>query len=199
MKKLILTCCVAALSALSFTSKAQFDPNTKYWQLGGSLATNNTTYGNLGREGLHSNSISLNFRKGKFGENNVAKGWLLDYSLQTYSGSTLNMTSYQHRFGAGYFMSKFQPITQNLALYAEALGKAQYLYNTSEGSTGTDGWAATIEGNVGLRYSMKNKWFLDLGTNVGTLQYQSVGDVKNFSGAIVPNIGTFKISIGKTF
>ena len=193
MKKLILTCCVAALSALSFTSKAQFDPNTKYWQLGGSLATNNTTYGNLGREGLHSNSISLNFRKGKFGENNVAKGWLLDYSLQTYSGSTLNMTSYQHRFGAGYFMSKFQPITQNLALYAEALGKAQYLYNTSEGSTGTDGWAATIEGNVGLRYSMKNKWFLDLGTNVGTLQYQSVGDVKNFSGAIVPNIGTFKI------
>lgn len=199
MKKLILTCCIAALSALSFTSKAQFDPNTKYWQLGGSLATNNTTFGNLGREDLHSNAVSLTFRKGKFGENNVAKGWLLDYSLQTSSRSTLNTTYYQHRFGTGYFVSKFQPITQNLALYAEAVGKAQYLYNTSKGSTGTDGWAATIEGNVGLRYSMKNKWFLDLGTNVGTLQYQSMGDVKNFSGAIVPSVGTFKISIGKTF
>ncbi|MDI9877984.1 hypothetical protein [Flectobacillus longus] len=46
---------------------------------------------------------------------------------------------------------------------------------------------------------MKNKWFLDLGTNLGTLQYQSMGDVKNFSGAIAPSIGTFKVSIGKTF
>jgi hypothetical protein len=55
---------------------------------------------------------------------------------------------------------------------------------------------------VGLRYHFKSKLFLDCSANIGSVNYQNTDllakNWETFSIGLSPNIGSFKIAIGKT-
>lgn len=200
MKILFLTCLTVILLMAHNSSQAQYDPGTKYWVVGGSLSGNfakNITYS----QSSHLQSLNIYFKSGKFGANKVSRGWLADYSLLwTESSNFFNYGS--HSIGAGYFINKFLPLNKSIGLYAEATGTGRYIFDKSNNGDKNDGFGASIQANVGLRYHFKSKLFLDCSANIGSVSYQNsdlrTNNSESFYVGLSPTIGSFKIAIGKT-
>lgn len=200
MKAIFLTCLTVILLMVHNSSQAQYDPGTKYWVVGGGLSGNfvkNLTYS----QSSHLQSLNIYFKSGKFGANKVSRGWLADYTLMwTESGNYFKYGS--HSIGAGYFINKFQPLNKNIGLYAEATGTGRYLFDRSNNGVKNDGFGASIQANVGLRYHFKSKLFLDCSANIGSINYKksdlTTNKSETFYIGLSPTIGSFKIAIGKT-
>ena len=120
----------------------------------------------------HVQNLNLYFKSGKFGANKVSRGWLADYTLM-WTESSVDFKYGSHAIGAGYFINKFQPLNKNIGLYAEAVGMGKYLLARSNQGYKNDGFGASIQANVGLRYHFKSKLFLDCSANIGSVNYQN--------------------------
>ena len=182
------------------SSQAQYDPGTKNWLVGGSLSG---TFANAftSSQTAYTQNLNIYFKSGKFGANKVSRGWLADYTLM-WTESSVDFKYGSHAIGAGYFINKFQPLNKNIGLYAEAVGMGKYLLARSNQGYKNDGFGASIQANVGLRYHFKSKLFLDCSANIGSVNYQNTDllakNWETFSIGLSPNIGSFKIAIGKT-
>ncbi|MDI9873104.1 outer membrane beta-barrel protein [Flectobacillus rivi] len=201
MKILFLTCLTVILLMVHNSSQAQYDPGTKYWVVGGGLIGNFRNAFTSSQALAHEQNLNLHFKFGKFGDNKVSRGWLADYTLEWHESSSSSKYG-SHSIGAGYFINKFQPLNKNIGLYAEASGIGRYLLTRSNNGYKSDGFHASIQANVGLRYHFKSKLFLDCSANIGSVNYQKSDSqpakTENFYVALSPNIGSFKIAIGKT-
>ena len=197
---------------VSLLSKAQYEKDTKFWQVEGTFSGNITSNDTKGATSLttdHANhTIAIGFKRAKFSEDFLAKGWLLDYTLQssTYSSSNSSTNNnYFHTIKAGYFVDKFKPLNKSLAIYGEIVGKVGYGFRTGNITYTYDYNTYQLEAgvNFGARYFLKKNLFINGQTSLVNLnlQHYKIGTEQqtNLMLNSIMNVSSLSISIGKTF
>ncbi len=196
---------------ISFLSKAQYEKGSKFWQVEGTFSgsvnsnTNSTPFPNT-TNGSTTNS-ALTFKRAVFGENNIAKGWLLGYKLEANTSSTSysldKSNNYIHTIQAGYFVDKFKPLSKSLAIYGELLAKAGYGIYSGTSNSSINQYSLDANLNVGFRYYLKKNLFINGQTSLVNLSFyqQRTGNYKytNVNLNSIMNVSSLSISIGKSF
>ncbi|WP_044170709.1 hypothetical protein [Flectobacillus major] len=212
MKNKILPLVFMLIGMATHLSQAQYEQGTKFWQVdgrfSGSISSSSVSTGMSGmldqKFGAH--SVGLSFKRGVFTGQNTAKGWLLGYNVQSFhstSGNSAGLDWYNHTIEAGYFVDKFKPLSKSVAIYAEMLGKAGYGFQSGDYLESTKTYNVGASVNFGVRYQLKNKWFLNAETSLVNLNFQHVNDnTSNYSNLkfnSIMNVSTLGIAIGKSF
>ncbi|MDR6559914.1 MULTISPECIES: hypothetical protein [unclassified Arcicella] len=197
---------------ISFLSKAQYEKDTKFWQIqgtfSGNIASINTKGAAIFTTDNATHNIALTFKRAVFTEDFLAKGWLLDYNLQSNSYASNNISTnnnYFHTIKAGYFVDKFKPLSKSLAIYGEIVGKVGYGFRTGNITYTYDYNTYQLEAgvNFGVRYFLKKNLFINGQTSLVNLnlQHSKIGieQQTNLNLNSIMNVSSLSISIGKTF
>lgn len=196
---------------ISFLSKAQYEKGSKFWQVEGTFSgsvnsnTNSTPFPNT-TNGSTTNS-ALTFKRAVFGENNIAKGWLLGYKLEANTFSTNysldKSNNYIHTIQAGYFVDKFKPLSKSVAIYGELLAKAGYGIYSGTSNSSINQYSLDASLNVGVRYYLKKNLFINGQTSLANLSiYQHRANNYKYTNVnlySIMQVNTLSISIGKSF
>lgn len=193
---------------ISFLSKAQYEKDTKFWQIQGTFSGNIASGNSNGAAYLTTDNathnIALTFKRAVFTEDYLAKGWLLDYNLKSNNNSSTN-NDYFHTIKAGYFVDKFKSLNKSLAIYGEIEGKVGYGFRTGKINYTYDynTYQLEVGVNFGVRYFLKKNLFINGQTSLVNLNLQhskiDTERLTNLNLNSMMNVNSLSISIGKTF
>lgn len=207
-KKAFLTLVMLFGVALHF-SQAQYDKGKHFGLVGFSLSGNvssahtvsSTMSTNDTRTNYH--SLSLNYKRGHFVKDNLAQGWIASYGLLANFEEANSLT---HLLQAGYFVDKFFPLSKSFYCYGELQGLVGEQFTIRNGGGGnTNVISLKTALNVGVRYHLTNKLFINGETNLAQFELSN-SNFPNANATIFNakltggmSVSTVSLSIGKTF